>query len=579
MLRLRQFFIIIVFIFIRLPLQAELTRLPVSSSPASAFKMWSMVTPHKSIVLADLSLYKFLMLVHFNIESSLKAHTSNSGGDVHTMRALAAALGIADKALSLLRDSVNAFNNHCLSYNPDIEARFYDLCTYFDKIGLAELEPRHLRSFCTSVVEFNSYISTYYQDRKKFLCKEDSELFEKLIKLNLILSAGLVRDDYISVAWYQKVTDWLVYRPLEFAQNHPLLTTAVCAVVVCWCAYYTWQTYQNASQQSYHVEYIDVPPQKSRECGINAVVNAIVLANPELKAQHAALIEAARQQIEAARAAAAQASPASSSSSSSAPATQPAQQRIPLQAADLDIQEVQSLLNHIRDHGIGGQHPTAANIIAVQDETNVPAISRLPESMIKSFQGLRSGNQAQVCILYLGGLNYGGYGHWVAVHLVPSPQSFGGIRACVADSMGSWFDRLFNYVNPNLSMLLNFYRSDNPIIGQLPQGFNFQKFSQSFQKVEGVEGILGDSVHGTDQAKVDRGGGALVGGFRDLSSMQLDATAYPTWKRIFERSFEALKKYCLAKNLTLNHGGQQFAMDQATTFDQFIGWCRDLPGN
>jgi hypothetical protein len=580
-LRHRQFLPITLLTVTVLFCQVGIPIFSAASQNEPVVKMWSMVTPHRSIVAADLSLHNFLLLVRFNIGVYLKETAGKDSSDYHKMQAYAAALGIVDKAIELLRESVNAFNNHCVSYNPDIEARFYNLCTYFDDIGIANLEPRHVRAFGTSVAEFNRYISTYYMDRKRFLCKEDSELFERLIRLNLMLSVSLVSSDYIDVAWYDKVMDWLLYRPLEFASDHPWIVMAACVAVVCAGAYYLHQPHQQP-QQPYAINYIDVPGQKDRECGINAVINAVVLANPELAGRHAELVAAARQHIEEARKrmpppAAIVAPPVPQSTASQTPVT--VHPRIPAHAADLDIVEVQNLLQNIADHGICDMRPIVANIVAVQDRMSTP--SSLTKDLFASFQGLHS-EHSQVCVLYLGPLEYGGYGHWVAVRVDPSPQSFGGLRATVADSLGgcSLLDKLLGLVNPNLKILLDFYHVHNPLLAPLPKNVKFQDFIDPVREVENIVGILSANTQGSVQDKASHGCTAFANGFNGLSGMGFDVAAYPTWKQHFEQAFTMLKAYCLDNRINPNIIGQApFVMTQATSFEQFIGWCRGLSGN
>ncbi|MFA6263440.1 MAG: hypothetical protein WCW33_01375 [Candidatus Babeliales bacterium] len=556
--------------------QAGTPKLSAALHTEPVVKIWSMVAPHRSIVVADLSLHKFLLIVRFNIGAYLKETAGKDSSNYHKMQACAAALGIVDKAIELLRESVNAFNNHCVSYNPDIEARFYNLCTYFDDVGIANLEPRHVRAFGKSVAEFNRYISTYYMDRKRFLCKEDSELFERLIRLNLILSVSLVSSDYIDVAWYDKVMDWLLYRPLEFASDHPWVVTAACVAVICAGAYYLHQSHQKSL---YAISYKEVPGQKCRECGVNAVVNALVLAHPELESRHAELVASGRQYVEDTRKAKV-APPVQQGTANQTPEVK-VQPQIPVRAQDLDFQEVQDLLQHIADHAIAGQKLNVANIVAVQD-ARISTPSIVTKELFESFKGFHN-QQSQVCVLYLGSLQVGGYGHWIAVRIEPSPQAPGGIRALVADSLGgcSFLDSFFGGVNPNLKLLLDFYHAHNPLLAPLlPQNFNFQEFIHAFQEVENVAGILGADAQGSVQDKATRGCGAFANGFNGLSVMGFDATAYPTWKQSFEQAFATLKAYCLENKINLNIPNQApFAMTQATSFEQFIGWCRGLGGN
>jgi hypothetical protein len=581
-IRLRQFLLTMLLAFTVLLCRAGVASLPAASPNEPLFKIWSTIMPHRSIVVANLSLHKFFLLVRFNIGAYLKGTAGKHSSDYHKMHACAAALSIVDRAIDLLRESVNAFNNHCVSYNPDIEARFYTLCTYFDDVGIAHLEPRHVRAFGKYVTEFNSYISTYYMDRKRFLCKEDSELFDRLIKLNLILSVSLVSSDYIDVAWYDKVMDWLLYRPLEFASDHPWIVTAACVAVVCAGAYYLHQSHQQ-SQQPYTINYIDVPVQKNRECGINAVINAVVLANPELAGRHAELVAAARQHIEDARKrmpppAAIVAPPVPQGTASQAPEVK-AQPHIPAHAADLDIVDVQNLLGQIADHGICNTHPNVANIVAVQDRMSTPSL--LTKDLFASFQGFHS-MHSQVCVLYLGPLEYGGYGHWVAVRVDPSPQSFGGLHATVADSLGgcSLLDKFFGFVNPNLKILLDFYHAKNSMLSPLPARFDFQQFRDAFQNIDKVIGVLGAATDGSVQDKASRSCTAFANGFNGLSVMGFDAAAHPTWKQQFEQAFAALKAYCLDNKINPNIPSKPpFAMVQDTSFEQFIGWCRGLSRN
>ena len=376
-----------------------------------------------SHTVSSLALYPLLERVEKNIINSLQNSVqAASSGDEKSR--LSASLKLMHEASVLLQSIVDDFNKGCLSHSPEIQRKFFAVCDACKGITFEEIEPHCLRTQVEKSKEFNAYIVQYCLTRRAFLNYADFELFNKMVQFNQIIITCFGCEELFDIDYATKALDWLVHRPSEFIyQNrYPLLlATAVIVGGVLLCKYCLKQE----PQGPYDIRHIDGRRQHGNECGFNAALHAVQVAEAQTDEQ-------VQQRLQAI-----------------------------VQAPNAVIDNLRGVIDRDRQPGARGRNVGINNLANDEIERivhgglldgvrrNIPVIQRLNEfDPIHHIPGVNASNDMfhagvrelrehripQTVILRLG--NALCPGHWVVVKVMPDPNGVTGITAFAINSTG-----------------------------------------------------------------------------------------------------------------------------------------------
>jgi len=419
----------------------ESASLEQKKSSGPLLKAWLRALPRKPIVLANLSLYKLLDLIRFNIDHVLHDDVGNINTDGKKGKELFTALGVADEALRLMGAIVDDLNAGSFSYNPEIEYQFLKVCNFLKDVDLTEIEPSHIRALKDHVKKLNHYVTLYCLSRKEFLRKEDLELFNKMSKFNQILTLCLLNEDYLDIDFIDKALDVMIYRPLEVMSDHPYITMLTIAVIAAaavgyFYVYPRWFGSQNLNKD-YDVTQLEGALQNDgSSCGYFAIVHEVINKNAKneqdaqrmlelFKANPETILQPLKQFIEEKRQRAIDTQKRNGNSATN--------KMLPGKGL-IDDDEItlilnnQQLMNHISQTFNCGALKVDNVAVVSRFDSNVLLTDPTYQAFEDSVNKLKQSNIPQHIVLNTGG-------HWVGVSIYPDNTKKHGIRIDVVNSM------------------------------------------------------------------------------------------------------------------------------------------------
>jgi len=186
----------------------------------------------EKIEVTTLPLYRVLTVVQDTIQ---KMHNDSSGNDV-----FAGADEVIKQALVLLTSCVDAINNNVLYEFGDIRDRFMAMAMCVGDFG-AMPEPYILREFRRVIREFDTYVTTFMVSRAAFLSPQAKNTFESMMSLNQLLLEKVLNDEHFSWGFLDYLDDYVISRPLEFVQEHPILVSSIVLVIIASILYCYWE--------------------------------------------------------------------------------------------------------------------------------------------------------------------------------------------------------------------------------------------------------------------------------------------------------------------------------------------------
>lgn len=264
-------------------------------------------TPRKKTIAPDLCLHNLLSIIQSNIKNILsKQIDPKDVNGLEHKQDLVLAAQIAGDAVRLLEQIIFELNEQCFVYNPEIEYRFIRMCNTLRDVDFQAMEPHSLRTQYENTKVFDQYLKLYCLNRKDFLNIEDKKLFDKITKFNQMLmlrdhngSNVLLNEDYFQISYFDTFTDYAVYRPWEFACEHPYLTAAVVGSIAAAVGYFYvypwWIRYDNENKE-FDVEQFHALKQGRGDCGYYTLLHALIRRNAENEEEFNVMIDRAKAQ-------------------------------------------------------------------------------------------------------------------------------------------------------------------------------------------------------------------------------------------------------------------------------------------
>jgi hypothetical protein len=181
--------------------------------------------------LETLPLYRVLTVVEQTIKNIHSTTASSQNAHLNALDALAVALTDVNQALALVTSSVSAINNNVLYEYGDICDRFIAMATCAGDFDTTP-EPYIIRELRRVIINFDQYLTIFIATRAAFLSPGAKSTLNNMSALNQLLIKQVLNDDHFSWGFLDYLDDYLVSRPLEFIQEHPVFVSSVAFIIV-----------------------------------------------------------------------------------------------------------------------------------------------------------------------------------------------------------------------------------------------------------------------------------------------------------------------------------------------------------
>ncbi len=547
----------------------------------------------KKIILSELHLHKLLTIIKTNVQDLLKEFLMNKDDDSEMQKALFAASRLSEEALILMDDVVTELNANRCMYNPEIEYRFLKICTRLKDVPIGTIKPRHLRDLSSQLKEFNQFVTFYCLNRRDFLGSEDLAFFNKLTRFNHILLFCLLNEDYLGIDFFDSATDWVVFRPWEFACRHKVLTALVVASIAAAGGYYY---YQNYYKNRLNAVYFEGARQSSAECGVYALVHAVAMSHAHDEQEAKELVERVKDRPLAVANVKKIIGERVVPIRTQRARTMSRKDRVRLnkmQSTDwLDIDELEPLVDDpvfvravARDLGI--THEQVSPIVVIQNPEDIGVgASDNKDAISESVHAFRNRTEPQTVMLHMVKNEPGARGHWIAISIRPPEQGekAAAVKPWVVDSMGG-------YHNDGVARVLDVYhKRDVPASGDIP----------ALGSLETVRNICEHSTDGTPQERIARALGHFAAACANRLEHDKNFFARPDkvqQRARYQQAFDAIRGYCfgyeiadidgIAFGTEVHRAGapapeptlenQRYHIE-GSSFDDFVAWVADAVG-
>lgn len=189
--------------------------------------------------LEKLPLYRVLTVVEQTIKN-MCMDVSSQEGDATAKDVLAIAHVDVNQALALVISSVSAINNNVLYEYGDIRDRFMAMATCVGDFDTMP-EPYIIRQLRRVIINFDQYLTIFIATRTAFLSSCAKNTLDNMSSLNQLLIKQVLNDDHFSWGVLDYLDDYLVSRPLEFTQEHPVVVSSVALVIIAGVIYCYWE--------------------------------------------------------------------------------------------------------------------------------------------------------------------------------------------------------------------------------------------------------------------------------------------------------------------------------------------------
>lgn len=480
----------------------------------------------------------------------------------------------------LLERIVVSFNAENLFYNPEIGYRFVNNCNFLRDIN--EVCPHHIREYKKQLAKFDAYLQNYKLTRKDFLQSQDIELIDNIRLFNHHISCYMLRDEFFDICFADKVIDSVWYRPLEWIDRHPLLTTGIIITAACFVGYFYvypkyLEWYYRNCNKDFDGKQLLGSGQNAGECALIALAHALIAASSDdeqtvqnrlnILKDNQDILDGWRQFITTRRAPmlaqipvlqgqlAALQTAGAGHEQEIVKITQDIASRSAVQGSSwLHGNEVQDLLQpaHITPFlsrlGIG-ENPVniIQRVVVVESGRTLPGNSA---EFARSIQAFRANSHPQVVVLNTGG-------HWIALKLMPNTQARNNVFFWVIDSM-PFNDTASSYV----TNVLNTY-TRLPLMRPGMQAI--LPMVQTAENVFAVNNDTAGALHHLRNAVM----GSIVGDGRAF----IGDPAFAVTQQQMAQCFDAIRNQNLflgQHGATIGASARMVDFDTCLTFNDFI---------
>ena len=143
-----------------------------------------------------------------------------------------------EQGILSLTSIVDAFNHDILYEYGDLKDDFLDLATCVGEFEQSP-EPFLIRNTKKLAIHLEKKIIDLMAIRAAFLSSNQKKILQTMSQFNQLLTGFLLNEDYFSSTLLETLDDYLICRPIEFAQDHPVLVGSA-IVIIAALVYYFW---------------------------------------------------------------------------------------------------------------------------------------------------------------------------------------------------------------------------------------------------------------------------------------------------------------------------------------------------